>query len=160
MNYYFKGAELKELNFEGIENIEEPIIWKMTFQTPSFARAEGDDMYIKVPNPTDMARTYGKTPRRFYPLDMGKTGIFENKHTFILPEGRQIAIEPMAADLKAGDFYEFTAAYSSGKNKFELKYIYKQKTIEIPVENYAQFREFCLSIEEVERREFKFVKIK
>ncbi len=162
LNGFFPGAILEEHELFNLRNPNQPFGYSFTFSGERIAQPVGDGLLVSgVPFPLELSPTFITRQEREYPLAVTNYHAREEVFRYLLPEGYRVAGESLLSlELEEGDSYYRLLVEEQTDS--EGSWLAVSRTIYLPPQlietrDYEEFREFCRSVDEIERQQVKLL---
>jgi tetratricopeptide (TPR) repeat protein len=109
LGYFFPGAALEELTWEGADRDDEPFVVRYSMDAPSIARRQGDALVLPAPFAAQLLRRYATGHARSTPVYVDEVSPTELELTVELPGGARVEVAPaLRRDEQNGRFEQRT----------------------------------------------------
>jgi len=160
LNGFFPGAILEEHELFNTHNPNQPFGYSFTFTGERIAQPVSDGLLVSgVPFPLELSPSFITRQEREYPMAVTDYHAREEVFRYLLPEGYRVAGESLLSiELEEGDnYYRLLIEEQSDSDG---RWLAVARTVYLPPQlietrEYEEFREFCRTVDEIERQQVK-----
>ncbi|MCD4733172.1 hypothetical protein K8R78_02915, partial [bacterium] len=160
LNGIFPGAILEEHELFNLRNPNQPFGYSFSFTGERIAQPVEDGLLVPgVPFPLDLSPTFITRQEREYPMAVTDYHAREEVFRYLLPEGYRVADESLLLfERSEGDNYYRLVVEEQTDS--EGSWLSVARTVYLPPQlietgDYEEFREFCRTVDEIERQPVK-----
>ena len=146
MSYSIPGAEVRNWNLPGVNNLNIPFREEMELFVRSYPASSADLWILKMPEVGNRLNFEEVSlAKRKFPIEY--TAPYRKSHriSFDLPQGTVIEYLPEDIEIE-NEYASYRASYRKTHNGFVFEDIYDLKKRVIPVEDYEKYKSFCRQI--------------
>ena len=137
---FAQGGKMVDRKVSGLENLYGPVEFDLKYESPTAYPLVNDMILVKEAEQSDLP-SFSQAKRK-YPIFTPTNFIIKNDNTYHMPDGFKIDFVPSNYSLGM-EFMEVAATFSKKDDKtVEVSTIYRAKRAQIPVDHYAQVKDF------------------
>jgi hypothetical protein len=136
---FAKGGKMIDRTVSGIESRYGPVEFDLRYESPNAYPLVNDMILIREEDQSD---TPGfAQDHRQYPIFVPNNSVIKNSNTYHIPDGFKITSLPSNYTLSV-DLMDVAVNYLQKDNIVEINSVYRTKRCNIPVDRYAQVKDF------------------
>ena len=139
------GGSLLEYEDTGVEDLATPVMTKVRWFLPEYARRSGKYYYFKLPFVREQFG-WASLPERKYPIYVPSGSATEKNYEVTLPPGFKVLALPDPLNI-SNEYFDVLAKYELSGNLLKFTYKALFRASRIPVSKYPDYRAALIRVE-------------